>query len=104
MWIEPVRDWNIFTVKKFKENEIECELNLWGIETIDGLKQLSLRKLCELNLWGIETTQIEKSQRLKLGVNWTCEGLKLELVHRQNFVKNLPCELNLWGIETCLEF
>ena len=100
-----------------------CELNLWGIETIFIINALhDARNRCELNLWGIETLGWKVSSRTgthvwiepvrdwnnirkavvwigKIGVNWTCEGLKPGL--RRNFLKYLlQCELNLWGIET----
>ena len=77
MWIEPVRDWN-----KYFEKDINFEIYVW-IEPVRDwniifLKQVKVKKQCELNLWGIETIIPKKRvPRPKLSVNWTCEGLKL---------------------------
>ena len=77
MWIEPVRDWNLFKAHLRNQTDWGCELNLWGIET-QFLTQKKVKfKVCELNLWGIETADLILS-----------------------FKQIEPCELNLWGIET----
>ena len=77
VWIEPVRDWNsrggaFFTCR--------CSCVNW---TCEGLKRNILPLLrtqfpmCELNLWGIETLEFPRPPSNKrYRVNWTCEGLK----------------------------
>ena len=99
VWIEPVRDWNVWTCRFFSSN-------LQGVNwTCEGLKHpvfrggFGLLPQCELNLWGIETFYLCLSPLLFFfvwiepvrdwnlnveldilmlvhSVNWTCEGLK----------------------------
>ena len=79
-----------------------CELNLWGIETINLATATRSIALCELNLWGIET-DIEWRQLSAFAKVW------IEPVRDWNWLQynSTPacslCELNLWGIETSFE-
>ena len=66
-----------------------CELNLWGIETAFVFVFTFYFALCELNLWGIETVERKGLiDRFEMGVNWTCEGLKLIFKVLSQDVKN----------------
>ena len=103
VWIEPVRDWNFVFLRQFWNSQMRVN---W---TCEGLKLKIWATLkppfstCELNLWGIETciyatahapapiVWIEPVRDWNLFinsptsltsscVNWTCEGLKQNLV------------------------
>ena len=87
VWIEPVRDWNIYlqTLELLNQNRVN-----W---TCEGLKHNSCstnwkRVPCELNLWGIETMITGRKFYQPQGVNWTCEGLKHNFFTLADLQKN----------------
>ena len=101
MWIEPVRDWNC---DKFVASFL---ITYVWIEPVRDWNPMACAKPIRSKMgvnWTCEglklTYRAEDLEKAADSVNWTCEGLKraLELLC---FLISAMCELNLWGIETC---
>jgi len=83
VWIEPVRDWNIFHSNKIFLFLIQCESNLWGIETLENCQTAfgkcgRVNRTCE----GLKLCFLNMKVVLNTGVNRTCEGLKRRIWFR----------------------
>jgi len=143
VWIEPVRDWNFLNDLKLVLLKIRLNRTCEGLKLTNKKNRIILVVKFESNLWGIETllffefflfaprVWIEPVRdwnknfygygiKYLLGLNRTCEGLKLKRFLRKSlnffvwiepvrdwnrFFTPMPkgatkFESNLWGIET----